>query len=260
MTELVGLEYTGPIARVTLTRPDRRNALSIEMCDEMASAVHEVDARPEIRAAVLSGAGEVFCAGADLSAVSGPHAADFIGPFERMLEAVARCRVPVIAAVHGAALGGGLQLATACDFRVAASTATLGIPASRLGVVVNFENVRRLALLVGISVAKEILMAGRTFSGAEALASGLVNESVEGAVGEASDRWAHDIAALSPLSVQGAKRSLEVLADHTANARRTAPEDVAALDALVRAAYGSDDLKEGLAALRDKRPSNFRGV
>jgi len=259
VTDLVGLEYSGHIAHVTLTRPGRRNALSIEMCDDITRAVHEVAERREIRVAVLSGEGEVFCAGADLSAVSGPHAADFIGPFERMLEGVARCRVPVIAAIHGAALGGGLQLATACDFRVAATNAILGIPSSRLGVVVNFENVRRLALLVGISVAKEILMAGRTSSGAEGLALGLINECVEGAVGEASERWARDIAALAPLSVQGAKRSFEVLVDHAANARRAAPDDVAALDALVREAYESADLKEGLAALREKRPSNFRG-
>jgi enoyl-CoA hydratase len=258
VTDLVQLAYDEHVALLTLNRPGRRNALTIEMCDEITRAVHQVDARHELRVAILSGAGEVFCAGADLSAVSGPHGTDFVAPFERMLEGVARCRVPVIAAINGAALGGGLQLASACDFRIAASNATLGIPSSRLGVVVNFENVRRLVLLVGFSVAKEILMAGRTFSGTEALGVGLINECVED-VDEASERWARDIAVLAPLSVQGAKRSFEVLSDHTANARRAAPDDVAALDALLRAAYESADLKEGLAALREKRPSNFRG-
>ena len=259
MTNLIEEEYSDHIARLTLNRPDQRNALSIEMCDEIAGAVHQVDFRSEIRCVVLAGAGDVFCAGADLSAVSGPHGVNFVGPFERMLERVARCRVPVIAAIQGAALGGGLQLATACDFRIATTTATLGIPSSRLGVVVNFENVRRLTLLVGFSVTKEILMAGRTFSGPEAREAGLINEWVEGDLAEASERWSRDIAALAPLSVQGAKRSLEVLADHIGDARRSAPDDVARLDALVKGAYESADLKEGLTALREKRPSNFQG-
>ena len=259
MTDLVELVHDEHVARLILNRPDQRNALSIEMCNAIADAIERVDSHGATRVAVISGAGAVFCAGADLSAVSGPHGIDFIGPFERMLERVARCRVPVVAAINGAALGGGLQLAIACDFRIAIAVATLGIPSSRLGVVVNFENVRRLALLVGFGVAKEILMAGRTFAGTEAVRVGLINESVEGDLDEVADRWAQDIVALAPLSVQGAKRSLEVLADHIGEARRTAPDDVAAIDALVREAYKSADLREGLAALREKRPSNFRG-
>ena len=258
MRDLVELEYDGHGARLILNRPDQRNALSIEMCDAITEAVERVDTHTQTRVAVLSGAGEVFCAGADFSAVSGPQGVDFIGPFERMLERVARCRVPVIASIHGVALGGGLQLATACDFRIATRTATLGIPSSRLGVVVNFENVRRLAGLVGISVAKEILMAGRTFSGPQAVAAGLVNECADD-FDAASDRWAREIAALAPLSVQGAKRSLQMWADHLGNARRAAPDEVGRLDALVKEAYESADLREGLAARREKRPSNFRG-
>ena len=260
MTDIVERRYSELVAELILNRPDQRNALSIEMCDAIADAVDEVDSRREIRAVLLSGSGEVFCAGADLSAVSGPHGAEFLRPFERMLARVARCRVPVVAAVQGAALGGGLQLATACDFRVATATATLGIPSSRLGVVVNFENVRRLVLLTGISVAKEILMAGRTYSGPEALTAGLTNECVGvDELDEASGRWARGIAALAPLSVQGAKQSLEILTDHMGDARRAAPDDVAALDALVRRAYGSADMKEGLKALREKRPPSFQG-
>ena len=258
--DLVERQYSEHIARLSLNRPDQRNALSIDMCDAIAAAIDEVDSRRGIRVVVLSGSGEVFCAGADLSAVSGPHAGDFIRPFERMLEKVARCRVPAIAVIQGAALGGGLQLATACDFRIATETATLGIPSSRLGIVVNFENVRRLALLAGLSVAKEILMAGRTYSGEEAHAEGLVNDSVDAALlDETAAEWASRIASLAPLSVEGAKRSLTVVADHMSDARRVAPADVEALDALVRDAYASADLAEGLAALRAKRSASFTG-
>lgn len=260
MTSLVRLDRSDRLATLTLDRPDHRNALSVEMCGAITNAFAEVDSASEIRAAVLRGAGEVFCSGADLSAVSGPRGAEFIRPFEEMLDRVARCRVPVIAAIQGAALGGGLQLASACDFRIATETATMGIPSSRLGVVVNFENVRRLVLLVGFAVAKEILMAGRTYSGTAALDAGLVNECVPAEeLDDSTERWARDVVALAPLSVQGAKRSLAVLADHIGNVKRAAPHEVAALDALVRDAYESTDLREGLAALRERRRADFSG-
>src|SRR5438874_487133 len=117
---LVETEFTDRLATLTLNLPERRNALSIEMCNAISESLREIEARAGLRALLLCGAGKVFCAGADVEAVSGPHASEFLPAFEAMLEAVARCRLPTVAVIKGAALGGGLQLATVCDFRIAA--------------------------------------------------------------------------------------------------------------------------------------------
>src|SRR5688500_7877085 len=119
-------EADGKIAVLTLNRPDARNALSIELCDALSDAMKTLDEDGDVRAIVLRGEGKSFCAGADFSAIAGQGALEFLPAFERMLESVARVRHPTIAAIHGAALGGGLQLATVCDFRIAASDAKLG--------------------------------------------------------------------------------------------------------------------------------------
>ena len=257
---LVDFSFDGAIAFLTLNRPDARNALSPELCDAIVDALGEIDAAPTARALVLRGNGPAFCSGADFASVSGPGGPDFVVGFERMLEAVARHRLPVIAAVHGAALGGGLQLASACDFRVVAEDARLGIPSSRLGILVNFENVRRLVLLVGAAVAKEILMTGRVYSGAEAVGAGLAHRSVAAAeLEEAATSLARHIARLAPLSVQGTKRAVQLVVDDLSDPRTARPDDAAEIDRLVVEAYASADLQEGIAAMRDKREPRFQG-
>lgn len=256
---LVETSLAGAVAMLTLNRPEARNALSAEMCDAIVEALHEIDAG-EARAVLLRGEGPAFCSGADFAAVSGPDGLGFVVAFERMLEAIGRHRLPIIAAIHGAALGGGLQLATACDFRVAAEDARLGIPSARLGILVNFENVRRLVLLVGLAIAKEVLMTARTYTGAEAVAAGLVTRAVPPAdLDQAALDLAHEIAALSPLSVQGSKRALQVVADDVSNPRNRAPGPTSEIDDLVAQAYGSADLQEGVRALQEKRPPDFTG-
>jgi enoyl-CoA hydratase len=256
---LVETAVDGPVASLILNRPEARNALSIEMCDAMVAALQEIDAS-DARAVVVRGNGPAFCSGADFAAVSGPAGLDFVTAFERMLDATARHRLPTIAMIHGAALGGGLQLATACDFRVAADDARLGIPSARLGILVNLENVRRLALVAGISIAKEVLMTARVYSGTEAAGAGLVHASVSASdlESEALTR-ARQIAALSPLSVQGSKRALQVLVDDISNPRNRAPGPTSEIDDLVAQAYASADLQEGVRALQEKRDPGFTG-
>lgn len=257
---LVETSLAGAVATMTLNRPDARNALSVEMCDALAASLEEIDGMADARAVLLRGEGPAFCSGADFAAVSGPGGLDFVVAFERMLEAVARHRLPTIAAIHGAALGGGLQLATACDFRIAAEDARLGIPSARLGILVNFENVRRLVLLVGLATAKEVLMTARSYSGRDAVDAGLVTRVVPTADLEQTARaFADEIAALSPLSVQGSKRALQVLVDDISNPRNRAPGPVSEIDDLVAQAYGSDDLQEGVRAMQEKRPPDFTG-
>jgi enoyl-CoA hydratase len=256
---LVETAVTEAVATLTLNRPDARNALSVQMCEDIAVALHGVDLDPEARVVVIRGEGAAFCSGADLAAVSDADV-DFLPAFEEMLETVARFRLPTIAAVHGAALGGGLQLATVCDFIVATNDAKLGIPSSKLGILVNFENVQRLVLLAGIAVAKEVLMAGRTYSGEEAARLGLLNRVVAPErLDEEVRALAQELAGLAPLSVQGVKRSIQAIVDHLGAARSSNPEVVAEIDRLVTRAYESEDLQEGLRALSDKRRPRFHG-
>jgi enoyl-CoA hydratase/carnithine racemase len=247
------------VATLTLERPEVRNALSAQMCDEIVSALEGLDPATT-GVVVLSGAGETFCAGADLAAVSGPKALEFLPAFERMLDAVELYPLPTIARIQGAALGGGFQLATVCDFRVATATARLGIPSPRIGIVINYENVERLVLLLGIAIAKEILMAGRTLIGEEAREAGFVTGLTQDAeLDDAVWELARSIASLSPLSVQGAKQAIGIVRSQMSSARRGAPDQVSAIDELVAGAYKSDDLAEGMQAMSEKRPPNFEG-
>lgn len=257
---LVDVSFDGQISVLTLTRPEARNALSIDMCNAIGDGLAQIDRNGDARVVLLQGAGSVFCSGADFAAVSGPGGIEFLPAFERMLETLGRFRLPVVAAIHGAALGGGFQLATACDFRIATEDAKIGIPSSRLGIVVNFENVRRLVLMTGIPVAKEILMTGRVFFGEEARAAGLVTKVVpDGPFVEEALSLCRKIAANAPLSVQGAKRTIEVVADDLSDARRRDAEAVEEIDRLVVEAYNSSDLSEGIRAMSEKRPPEFEG-
>jgi enoyl-CoA hydratase/carnithine racemase len=258
---LVEVEHSGPVATLWLSRPEARNALSVDMCDAIVAALGSLDRDDRVRALVIRGRGEVFCSGADFAAVSGAGGLEFLPVFERMLEALARHRLPTVAAINGAALGGGLQLATVCDFRIAEEPAKLGIPSAKLGILVNFENIQRLVLLTGVAVAKEVLMTGRTFSGAEAAATGLINRAVPSAdLSAAADRLAGEIAERAPLSVQGTKRSIQVLLDHLSAVRQARPDAVAEIDGLVSNAYNSRDLQEGIRAMKEKRAAEFGGI
>ena len=255
---LVEISSHDGITALTLNRPEARNALSIELCDAIVDGLGSIP--DDSRVVVLGGEGKVFCSGADFAAVSGPGGIEFLPAFERMLESVARFRLATIAAIHGAALGGGLQLATVCDFRLCASDARVGIPSSRLGIVVNFENVQRLVLTAGIAVAKEVLMTGRTFTGDEAAMAGLVTRAVPPDDLRAEvEHFAAEIAGLAPLSVQGAKKAIQVVVDHLSPAREASADQVAELDRLVTEAYNSSDLQEGITALTEKRPPRFTG-
>lgn len=247
----------GAVAEVVLDRPEARNALSVEMCHGIVAALDEI-AASEARCVLVRGEGKVFCAGADFAAVSGPGGLEFLPAFEEMLEAVARFPLPTVAVIQGAALGGGLQLATVCDFRIAADDAKLVIPAARIGIVVSFENVERLVRLAGVALAKEILMAGRTLTGAEAESRGLVTKAVQpGDLGAAAASFADEVAALSPQSVQGAKQAIGLVERSLTQARRTHAAEAAGIDDLVATAYGSADLQEGLTAMADRRPPRF---
>lgn len=239
----VRLDRAGPVAVVTIDRPERRNALDVAHVQGLLDALTDAG-RSDARAVVLTGAGGHFCAGADVSAVPEPR---FLATLGRVLEALVALPAPVIAAVEGAALGAGLQLAVACDLRVAAADSRFGVPAARLGLMLDHWSVQRVTLLAGHGPARAMLLAAEEIDGAAALRLGLAQRP--GGVGEAV-AWARSVASLAPLTVAGHKLALNRLAP--------APAD-ADVDEARRRAWASADLAEGIAAFADRRPPRFEG-
>jgi enoyl-CoA hydratase len=228
------------VTLVTVDRPDRRNALDVDHCEELAEAVEAAEGR----VLVLTGAGGHFCAGADLSTVEDER---FARALRRLLDGLTATPRPVIAAVDGAALGAGTQLAVAADLRVATPTARFGIPAAKLGLMVDHWTVQRLALLAGHGPARQMLLAAELVDGEAAFRLGLVQRlgSCEDAVA-----WAERIAELAPLTVAGHKLAL--------NRLEPALDDPEVAAARTRA-WSSADLAEGMAAFRERRPPRFQG-
>jgi enoyl-CoA hydratase/carnithine racemase len=260
---LIRVERAEAIATLFLSRPDRRNAVSRAMLDQLVAALADLAAEPELRAVVLAGDGPDFCAGADLSELTSatPPDFDFARSFELAMNAVADLPVPVIARIQGAALGAGCQIAVGCDLAVAAEDARFGIPSARLGILVNFENIERLVLAVGRKRAGEILFTGRQLFGTEAAAWGLVNEAVPAAdLERRTDQLARGIAEAAPLSVRGSKRAIVVVLRGLALDRATETHRVADFDMMAAEALSSEDLQEGIRAQRERREPRFRGA
>lgn len=247
------------VGTALVDRPARRNALSASLCDELRRRLEE---HRDLRAVVIGGAGDrAFCSGADLAqrandtgGISRGGGDTFRPAFDQLLREIVGFPAPVIAAVNGAALGAGMQLAVACDLRVVAPGATFGIPAGRLGVLLSAVNVERLVRVVGQAMARDVLLTARVLDVDEAAAVGLVQRRADDAV-SAAQVLATEIAALAPLSVGGHKTMLNrVDATSTLSAA-----DLRELWDLELAAFRSNDLQEGLAAFSEKRRPRFGG-
>jgi enoyl-CoA hydratase len=252
---MLSFELRDHVGVATLDRQERRNALNAELCDDLRQ--HLV-AHRDLRAVVITGAGSAFCAGADLVtrfAPEGDAPTDTFRPaFEEVLDAIVDHPAPVIAAVNGPAMGAGMQLAVACDLRIAARRARLAIPGGRLGILLSAQNIWRLAALVGQGAARDFLLAGRVVDAGEALAMGLVQRVADDALTDAL-ALADEIAGYAPLTVQGHKRALNLVAQGQA----LGDEARAEIAALEREAFASEDLQEGMAAFAEKRDPRFQG-
>jgi len=234
------------------------NALGTRLLADLDRRIGELAADPKVRAVVLTGEGQYFSAGADvkematLDLASAPEIArKGLAIYGRL----AALPAPVIAAINGLALGGGLELALACDLRIAGESAKLGAPEVTLGLIPAYGGTQRLPRLVGVAKAKELIFTGAMISAAEALKIGLVNKTVPaGQELRAARDLAHTIAQRAPKAVQAAKRSIVEglglpLAQGLENETRLFETEV----------MSSEDLGEGIAAFVERRPPKFQG-
>jgi enoyl-CoA hydratase len=256
--ELVTIERTGATATVTIQRPDKLNALNARVVAELTRAFQDLaGAADPVRCAILTGAGKAFVAGADiaematLTTVEAKRFADAGHALGALIEALP---FPVIAAVNGFALGGGCELALACDFIYAADTAKLGQPEVNLGIVPGFGGTQRLARRVGVARARELIYTGDMITAEQALAMGLVN-----AVFPAADlltrarETASKIASRGPLAVAASKRL--ILRGEGIDLPAACELEAQAFSAL----FGSEDQRTGMKAFVEKAKATFTG-
>ena len=254
---MIRVDREDAVAVLTVDRQDALNALDVETLTELRDALQEVAANDDVRAVILTGAGEkAFVAGADIKYMSGldveqAKAWGALGhEAGRLLETMPK---PTIAAVSGFALGGGCELALACDLRYASSGAKLGQPEVNLGIIPGWGGTQRLARVCGLGIAKELIFTGRTVDADEALRIGLVN-GVHDPVADKALEVAALLASKSPIALrvmkQLANRALG--GDHTAN--------LAAEGESFGELFSNEDAKEGLAAFAEKREPVFKGT
>jgi enoyl-CoA hydratase/carnithine racemase len=244
------------IAFVRLDGADRLNAISTHTCLALAAAVKEIDADRTVRAAIVEGSGRAFCAGADIEEISGFETtadyARFVNGFTDALELIEQSPVPFVAAITGAAFGGGLELAMACDLRVIGREVRVGLPEAKLGVLPGAAGTQRLPRLVPRGIAREMLMLGEPITGARAYELGLANRVCEqDEVRATALGLAHALAAGAPLVPQLAK---QLLLD---TERVSVAEGVIQEREVATALFDSADGREGFAAFVAKRPPKY---
>lgn len=250
------------IGTITINRPERKNALSPELLFMIHRALNEWADGDDVRCVVITGAGRAFSSGYDIASIPTtmtPELEEIMrtaNPLEFALSSVADYPYPVIAMMNGYAFGAGLNLAVCCDMRIAVTDVRVGIPPARLGLVYHPEGIRQFIEVTGMARTREILFTGRTYTGTEALAMGLVDRLVpESELHAVTYSLAEEIAGNAPLSLKGMKRIMAMYRERMRLDEDRMKEAVA----LMNEAFASEDLKEGQTAFFEKRKPVFTG-
>ncbi|MCB9633032.1 MAG: enoyl-CoA hydratase/isomerase family protein [Sandaracinus sp.] len=254
--DVILLEHDGPISVVTVNRPDKLNALNRDVLEGLGKAVEACVAN-ETRCLIVTGAGKAFVAGADIAAMrefTPEQAAEFASLGHRVGHAMEAAPFPIVAAINGFALGGGCELALACDFAFASTKAKLGQPEVNLAVIPGFGGTQRLLRRVGLAMARELVYTGKMIDAAEALRIGLVNAVFEPdqLMAEAK-KTAALIASKGPFAIAAAKKVFNEGADLPLAKANEA--EIAAFGSC----FTTSDQKEGMAAFVEKREAKFTG-
>jgi enoyl-CoA hydratase/carnithine racemase len=248
------------VLRLTISNPAKRNALDHAILDGIASALRGVEDRA--RCVILTGADGMFSSGYDIGDIPDDvfavEAEKLVAhPFTSAIDALDDCVVPTVAALGGHTIGGGLELALSCDFRLAADGIKLGMPPAKLGLVYSHTGLRRFIDTIGVAHTRELFLLGRNIPAAKALTWGLVNDVASADDLEAASLdWAGELASNAPLSVQGNKRVIRALLEAEG---ALAPEVERELIALREACFASEDMREGVRAFAEKRRANWTG-
>jgi enoyl-CoA hydratase/carnithine racemase len=252
----IKVSVEGPVAIVTISRPEKLNAFDIDMLKALASACDAVEANAAVRVTILTGEGKAFSAGGDIRAWGGMNAEEFGHAWvrfgHRVFDRLATLRMPVVAALNGHALGGGLELAAAADIRLAETQVRIGLPETSLGMVPGWSGTQRLTKRFGAQIVRRMVLGGEMFSAEEALQHGLVDAVVEtGTVLAAARDYAGRIALRGPAALEISKLMIASANGEDGGAA------VEALGSILVAKTG--DLKEGVAAFAEKRSAHFKG-
>jgi enoyl-CoA hydratase len=257
MDELV-LEFKDHCAWLTIARPAKRNAMSLAMWRALPGLIDRVSSEPAARVFVLRGSYErVFSAGADIEEIEqhshdDQAASSFMGAVESGTDAIVRCPIPTIAMIRGDCIGGGIEMAMACDVRFASRASRFGVPPAKLGVLYSFASTKRLVDLVGPGKAKDLLFSGRMFDAAEAYSMGLIERlcAPEDIIATTA-AYASLLSQRSQASVRGAKQIVAAITDGF-------DEENNAVRRIRMDTFLGEDLKEGVRAFFEKRAPSFR--
>ena len=270
-SNVLSIECNGPVGTFWLDRPEKRNAMSQEMWTGFPAAISELGNNSDIRAVVIAGRGKSFCAGLDISslgetmdqsvppsgAIANLRQMEVTRSFQDGITAIAKCPVPVIAAVHSHCVGAGIDLITACDIRLASADSIFSVRETRIGIVADVGTLQRLPEIVSPGHVAELAYTGKDFDAAHAERIGLVNDvypDVE-AVQAAALKLATEIAANPPLAVRGTKFILQ-------QSENLTKEQSLMLNGLwtMATSLNSNDFLEAVGAFMEKREPNFTGT
>jgi enoyl-CoA hydratase/carnithine racemase len=257
LTELVAVRREGAALILTLTRAERMNALSQQLRDELIGEISAIEADTEVRGVVITGSGRAFSAGADLNEAldcdNVPTTLRYLMGLKEATDRIESLGKPVVAAIEGYCFTGGVELALACDRRIAGEDAQFSVTSSRIGSVAGLGGTQRLPRVIGASAAKDLLMTGRRIAAQEALQLGLVDVVTADPVA-AAIQWIGLCAEAAPLSVWLAKVAVNIGTETTLS---TALELERLLTAL---AFTTEDRREGMASVLEHRTARFTGA